>query len=86
LLPIDSGRTITITSSLSSTLTIPLALPQGFTCNMIQLGSASIFITGSTGVTIFNRLNHRRTAGIYSIASINFVSGNAYLFTGETTS
>lgn len=80
----DNGRILVLTSPSQATLTVPTNLRQGFSISITQGGSGSIFVTGAVGTTIFNRLSHTKTAGQYAVASLFYLSGNAFLFSGDT--
>lgn len=49
----------------------------------MQTGTGSLQITGAVGVTVWNRQNLFRTTDIYAIASLLWVSGNAYIAAGD---
>lgn len=80
----DNGRVVMITSPSQATLTIPTNLTGGFGITILQSGTGSVFVTGALGVTVFNRSSHTRTAGQYAMASILYLSGNAFVFAGDT--
>lgn len=81
----DNGKVISINSLTQATVTVPLNLTNGFGISLFQVGTGSLFITSSVGVTIFNRQGHTRTAGQYAACFLTFVSGNAFIFGGDTT-
>lgn len=80
----DNGKVVMITSPSQATLTVPTSLTGGFGVTILQAGTGSIFVTGALGVTVFNRSSHQRTSGQYAMASLLYLSGNAFVFAGDT--
>lgn len=79
----DNGKLITMTNASVQNLTVSTSLPAGFSCSVVQLGSAQINIQAS-GTTLHSR-NGLLTTGQYSMAGINWVSANTYVISGDLT-
>ncbi len=80
----DSGKIVVINSSISSYLTLPNGLSGGYGISMMQAGVGTIIIGSGSGVSVKHRQSHTQTAGIYAVASINYLSGSTFIFAGDT--
>ena len=81
----ESSAVITVNSSTPVTLTIPTGLPVGYNISVYQIGTGQVTISGSTGVTIKNRLSIFKTAGQDAGVGIVCTSSNTFHITGDLT-
>ncbi len=83
LVAADNGNILTFNSSTDITLTIPAGLDIGFNVSIYQIGAGKVTISGAGGVTIRNRLNRFRTAGLDAGAGIVCTANNIFHVTGD---
>lgn len=76
----DNGMILKCTAALTFTLPAVGALPEGFNCMVLQLGTGQV--TFSQSVPFSNRNSFTKTAGQYAIATILYIGG-AYIVSGE---
>jgi hypothetical protein len=81
----SSGRIILFTSSSDVTVTIPTALPTGFSCLLIQMGTGQVTVSPAVGVTRYAALSATKTAYQYAAASLIRIGVEEYLLSGEVT-
>ena len=81
---VDNGKTLLVNSALTATVIIPTSLTGGYGISFVQQGSGTIVLSAAPGVTLVNRQQHTRTAGIYAMMSLLHLSGNFYVFSGDT--
>ena len=79
----DSGKVLTFNNALAISLTIPVGLPVGFNCTVVQKGSGAVTFVSSTGVTTANRLSRTMTAGQNAVASIVSIYSNYFITSGD---
>jgi hypothetical protein len=83
LLSSDNGKILNFTGSSAITVTVPISLPAGFNCMVIQNGSGQISISPASTVNINNRNNFTKTAGQYAIVTIIHLGSNTFITSGE---
>ena len=74
----DLGKVKRFTNAAAITLTIPLDLPAGFNCAVVQTGNGQITFAGASGVILDNPLSHTKSikngmVTIYSYAADSFI-------------
>lgn len=84
----DAGTSQEMTSSSSSTLTVPpnssVAFPVGTVVNVEQHGAGQVTIAAGSGVTIRSR-NGLKLAGQYAVATLRKVATNTWIAAGDLT-
>jgi len=78
-----NSKLLTINASQNITGTVPTGLSTGYNVSFAQIGTGKLFITGSGGAIVRQRLNLYNTAGQYAVASLVHYSGNQYLLYGD---
>jgi hypothetical protein len=78
-----NSKLLTINSNQNITGTIVTGLQTGYNVSFVQMGSGQLFITGSGGAVVRQRLNLYNTAGQYGIASLLHYSGNQFILYGD---
>ncbi len=78
----DNGRILTFTNAGAITLTVPLGLPVGFSCLVVQLGVGAVTPTAS-GTTIVQRQSLTKTAGQYAIATLLSYVPDTFILAGD---
>lgn len=72
---VNDNRVVLIFNAASNvTLTLPNTVPEGWECGILQMGAGQVIVS-ATGITLFSRGGHTRTAGQYAQASL-FVESN----------
>jgi hypothetical protein len=66
----DSGKVLTFNNGSTVTVTIPTALPIGFSCTAIQLGAGQVGFTRASGVTLNSYGNQFKLIGQHATATI----------------
>ena len=79
----DNGNILTFNSVTDVTLTVPSGLTIGFNVSIYQIGAGKVTISGAVGVTIKNRLNRFKTAGLDAGAGIVSTATNIFHVTGD---
>jgi hypothetical protein len=77
----DNGTIIQSSASSGITITIPIGLPTGFNCMLLQMGTGQLTFAG--GATLINRSNFTKSVGQYAIISIVHLGSNTVLVSGE---
>ena len=80
-----TNRIVLFTSSSAVTVTIPLALPEGFSCLFVQMGAGQVTVSPAAGVTRYAALSATKTAYQYATASLIRIGTEEYLLSGEVT-
>jgi hypothetical protein len=78
-----NAKLLTINAAQNITGTVPTGFPTGYNVSFVQMGNGQLFITGSGGAIVRQRLNLFRTAGQYGIASLLHHSGNQFILYGD---
>jgi hypothetical protein len=78
-----NSKLLTINASQNITGTVPTGLSTGYNVSFAQMGTGKLFITGSNGAIVRQRLNLFTTAGQYGIASLLHHSGDQFLLYGD---
>lgn len=78
-----NSKLLTINAAVNITGTVPTGFPTGYNVSFAQMSSGKLFITGSGGAIVRQRLNLFTTAGQYGIASLLHHSGNQFLLYGD---
>lgn len=81
LLQSDNGKIVTLNNSNSVIVNVDNSVNPGFNCLVVQLGSGQVRFSGS----IYNRYNHSKLVGQYSIATIVKLDSNIIILSGDTT-
>jgi hypothetical protein len=79
-----NGKTIVSSGNSQINITVPTGLPRGFGISIIQSGSGIVYPSGSAGVTIRNRQNHTKSAGLWSVISLIEYDQDIYILAGDT--
>jgi hypothetical protein len=80
----DNGTIIVCSSSSAVTITVPVSLPSGFNCMIIQSGSGQVSLSASS--TTLNNRNGSATAGQHAIMTLVHLGSNLFVVSGDTTS
>jgi hypothetical protein len=80
---LDNGRVIVANSSSSLSITIPVGLPVGFNCVVIQVGSGQVTMTAS-GTTL-NSVNGFKISAQHGSLSVMSYAANVFNISGNTT-
>jgi PII-like signaling protein len=80
----DNGTIIVCSSSSAVTITVPVSLPSGFNCMIIQSGSGQVSLSASS--TTLNNRNGSATAGQYAIMTLVHLGSDVFVVSGDTTS
>lgn len=78
-----NSKLLTINANNNITGRVPTGLSTGYNVSFLQAGTGQLFISGSGGAIIRQRLNLYSTAGQYSIASLLHYSGNQFVLYGD---
>ena len=82
----DAGKLVTMTSNSALTLTIPtnamVAFPVGTEIEIAQLGSGSVTISASEGVTLQSLDSSVTTAGQYAVVCLKQIAADIWLIGG----
>jgi hypothetical protein len=70
----DNRRRIVFNSASALTLTLPNSLPEGWECEVIQLGAGQVTVSVAASGTLLARLGRIKTAGQYAAAFVVVVS------------
>lgn len=81
----DNGSTILVNVSSGATITIPDSLSAGFSCLIVQVGTAQVTFAGSGSMTLRNRSSYTKTAGQYAVAGLTVYLTNNVLLSGDCT-
>src|SRR3546814_2307266 len=76
LLQSDWGSLIKYTSASDAVFTVPVDLPEGWWCGVVQLGAGRASFTPDTGATVNSRVATDRTLDQYSRAWVEVVSNS----------
>ncbi len=69
----DSGTTLVVYSSSAATVTVPIDLPYGFHCRIVQAGTGKVTVAAEAGdgaYTILNADGHASTSGAWRTIEI----------------
>lgn len=80
----DNGKLLRTTNSSTVVLTLPSGLATGWNCAIVQAGAGRVSIATASGVTLFNRQSHNKTAGQYSVISLIVQDPNVAVLAGDT--
>ncbi|MEW7278062.1 hypothetical protein ABW636_05660 [Aquimarina sp. 2201CG1-2-11] len=83
LLESDNGNILTFNSTTDVTLTVPSGLTIGYNVSVYQTGTGKVTISGAGGVTVKNRLNRFKTAGLDAGVGIVSTDTNIFHITGD---
>ena len=79
----DNGKVLTFNNGSAVTVTIPTALPVGFNCTAIQLGTGQVGFTAASGLTLQSYGSQYRLIGQHAAASIIEYSANIVNLSGN---
>ena len=80
----DEGKTIVVTDSSPSTITVPHTLPIGFSVKITQAGSGQVTILGDGTLVVYQADSHTGTAKQYASVSVEVFATNAANLEGYT--
>jgi hypothetical protein len=83
LLSTDAGTILTFNNGSAITVTIPTALPVGFSCTAIQLGAGQVGFTSAAGVTLNSYGNQFKLIGQHAAATITEYATNIVNLSGN---
>lgn len=81
----DDGKIITSSNTAAQIFTIPTALPIGFNCSVIQLGTGPVGFSAASGVTLNTFAGKTLMAGQYAAVSIIEYATNILSISGGLT-
>lgn len=82
ILQSDNGKVVTLDNNSSAiTVSVDNSVSPGFNCLVVQLGSGQVRFSGS----IYNRYDHTKLVGKYSIATLVKLDSNIIILSGDTT-
>jgi hypothetical protein len=79
----DNGKVLTFNNGSAVTVTIPTALPVGFNCTAIQLGTGQVGFTAASGLTLQSYGSQYRLIGQHASATIIEYSANIVNLSGN---
>ena len=80
---LDNSGVIQSNSNSAISLTIPIDLPSGFNCMILQYGNGQITFTAASGVTLINRNFYNKTMGQYALVTVLHIGSNIFVISGE---
>jgi len=80
----DWGRLVELANIDPVTVTVPMALPEGFRCRLTQALAGKVTVSAAGGVAINNRQGHSKTAGQHAVVELVQTFPNVYLLVGDT--
>jgi hypothetical protein len=83
LLSTDAGKVLTFNNGSTITVTIPTALPVGFSCTAIQLGAGQVGFTRASGVTLNSYGNQFKLIGQHAAATITEYAADTVNLSGN---
>jgi hypothetical protein len=83
LLSADAGTILTFNNGSTITVTIPTALPVGFSCTAIQLGAGQVGFTRASGVTLNSYGNQFKLIGQHAAATITEYAADTVNLSGN---
>jgi len=83
LLSADAGTILTFNNGSAITVTIPTALPVGFSCTAIQLGAGQVGFTRASGVTLNSYGNQFKLIGQHAAATITEYAADTVNLSGN---
>jgi hypothetical protein len=83
LLSTDAGTILTFNNGSAITVTIPTALPVGFSCTAIQLGAGQVGFTRASGVTLNSYGNQFKLIGQHAAATITEYAADTVNLSGN---
>lgn len=85
----DAGRTISVDSAASVTITIPLnssaSFAVGSRLDIVRVNTGDVLISPAVGVTLNSKNNNRRIAARYSGATLIKLDTNSWILIGDLT-
>jgi hypothetical protein len=82
---LDNGKILVFNSSNNILVSMPLNLPIGYNCLMVQKGTGAIICTPNNGVTLQSRFNYFKSAGVNSILTLLSIETNFIIISGDLT-
>lgn len=85
---IDAGVTLLCTNGSAKTLTAPNDLPEGWWCDIIQLGAGQFTVSPASGASVNSTAANDRTSAQYAKARLEVVSNSdgasaSYVMSGD---
>lgn len=79
----DDGTTLVNLTTSAYILTVPLGLPAGFGCRVIQ-GTTGLVTMAASGGAAITGLVGLKTNGAHSVANVVQTAADVYVYTGDT--
>lgn len=79
----DNGKIVTFNNNSSITVTVPTALPVGFNCTAIQLGTGQVGFTNASGLTLQSYGNQYKLIGQHASATLREYATNIVNLSGN---
>jgi hypothetical protein len=78
----DFNKLISMTSTSSSSVTIPTGLPNGWSCRIMQ-GGGTVTFTAAAGVTLRSTFSYKRSQTQWGVVTITSLGSNVYSLSGN---
>lgn len=78
-----NGKMILSNNASAITYTVPLDLPNGFSCSVLQNGTGITTFDGASGVSVNSYGGLKQIAGQYGSAYLQWTSSNNYILAGN---
>lgn len=72
----DYGSLLLFTSATTKTITVPNSLPEGWWCDLLQLGAQTATFTAATGATVNSLTGTEETGGQYGRVRLEVVANS----------
>ena len=82
LAAVDNGTVIICSSGSATTITVPIGLPAGFNCMIVQTGAGQVTLSPSS--TTLNNRNGLKTAAQYAMMTLVNYTTNTFVVSGDT--
>lgn len=79
----DYGKVLTFDNSSPVLVTVPIDLPIGFACEIIQIGAGLVTVSPAGGVSLNSFQARVSLAGQYAAATLVSYNTNTFIFTGN---
>lgn len=84
----DYGSRLQCTAATAKTLTAPNDLPEGWWCEIVQLGAGQFTVSADTGASVNSTAANDRTSAQYAFARLDVVSNSggasaSYVMSGD---
>lgn len=79
----DSGTTITVSNTSSTTITVPASLPVGFRTMLMMINTGNVVVGNATGVTLNSRTNNYTLSTQWGMVSVFVYAANSVIVDGS---